>query len=474
MKRQILASFFSAIFSLLSVGVYAQDSTKIFSLEDLYKSMIEFHPIVKQAKLLPEQAKQELRIARGSGFDPKFTSLYDNKTFGGKEYFSIWQNALKVPTWFGAEFKAGYDEMYGQFLNPQNSIPSNGLSYIGLSVPLGQGLIIDQRRGQLRQAQIFQKLNDAEKVKIINKIFFEAAKDYWEWFFRYNREQNLLQGFNLANERYAFVKKRVDLGEEAAIDSVEAHILLQNRMVSYSQAEIEVQNSLLQLSNHIWGENDTPLELSEKTKPETFNFSLKKITTESLNDLLDFAKISHPELLKLDLKIKSLDIERKLSIENIKPTINLNYSILSGGKPYNFELGKDVFTNNSKYGFDISLPLFYRKEIGKLQLTKSKIKQTQFEKNFTARTIKNEINKFYNELTNTEKLIEIQKVLVRNYVLLRNGELEKFNNGESTLFLVNNRETNLIDTQIKLAELESKYEKAKAGMYWAAGKTEFE
>ncbi len=451
----------------------AQDSTVILKLEDIFKSMLEYHPIVKQAKLLPEQARQELRIARGAGFDPKISSSLDHKSYGGKDYYNIWQNSLKVPTWFGAEFKAGYDEMYGTYLNPQNYMPANGQSYIGVSVPIGQGLIMDQRRAVLRQAQAFQQINEAEKIKAINKICFDAAKDYWDWYFKFHRYKNLETGIKLATDRYNFVKSKVNVGEEASIDSTEALILLQTRSVTYSQAEMELQNAALQLSNHTWGPDDVPLEIDLKIQPEYFNLSLNKVTPEMLGDLLGNAKINHPDIRKIDFKLKQLEIDRRLSVENLKPTINLNYNLLSPGKFQNFELGNNVLHNNSKYGFDVSIPVFLRKERGKLQLTKAKISQTNFERSYTGRQIQNEISKYYNELINTEKLIETQRNLVKNYVILRDGELEKFNNGESSLFLVNSRESNLIDTQIKLAEMEAKYEKAKAGLYWAAGRTEF-
>lgn len=456
------------------IGVsQTKDSTVILKLEDIYRGMLEYHPIVKQARLLNEVAKQELNMARGSGFDPKISSTWDNKMYNGKEYFNIWQNSLKIPTWFGVDFKVGYDEMYGDFLNPQNYIPTNGLSYVGLTLPIGQGLIMDQRRATLRQAQAFQQINDAEKVKIINKIFFDAAKDYWEWYFRFKRYKNLEIGINLASDRYIFVKKKVNIGEEAAIDSTEALILLQSRDVTYSQSFMEYRNAALQLSNYLWDQNNTPLEVDTNVQPEYFNLIINKITPETTKDLIENAKINHPELRKLQFKLVQLDVERRLAIENIKPVINLNYNLLSLGKFQNFELKNFNWNNNSKYGFDISFPLLFRKEIGKLKLTKAKINQNNFETNYMTRQIQNEISKYYNELLNTENLILTQNLLVKNSTILRNGELEKFNNGESSLFLVNSRETNLIETQIKLAEFESKYEKAKAALYWSAGRTEF-
>ena len=45
---------------------------------------------------------------------------------------------------------------------------------MGLSLPVGRGLFIDDRRAAVRQAESFVKINDAEKVKMINKVVLDV------------------------------------------------------------------------------------------------------------------------------------------------------------------------------------------------------------------------------------------------------------------------------------------------------------
>jgi outer membrane protein TolC len=61
--------------------------------------------------------------------------------------------------------------------------------------------------------------------------------------------------------------------------------------------------------------------------------------------------------------------------------------------------------------------------------------------------------------------------MINNYKILVNGEVEKFNNGESSLFLVNSRENKLLESESKLIELQYKYSKIRATLLWAAGKS---
>lgn len=60
------------------------DTVTVFSLENMYASMLEFHPIVKQTRLLGDMAQQEVRLARGA-FDPKLESRLNVKEFDDKE-----------------------------------------------------------------------------------------------------------------------------------------------------------------------------------------------------------------------------------------------------------------------------------------------------------------------------------------------------------------------------------------------------
>ena len=86
-----------------------------------------------------------MRFAGGQ-FDPTVASQYAGKTLGGTEYFHNCETQLRVPLWFGANVKAGFERGTGAFVNPENYTVPAGLSYVSVSVPLAQGLLLDERR----------------------------------------------------------------------------------------------------------------------------------------------------------------------------------------------------------------------------------------------------------------------------------------------------------------------------------------
>jgi outer membrane protein len=450
-----------------------QDTLKVFGLEDLYGIIANTHPVVKQANLLSEFARQEIRIARG-GFDPKLSSQLYRKEFGGKTYYNVWDSYLSIPVWLGTDIKIGHEKAHGVNLNPENTTPATGLNYAGISLPVGQGLFIDQRRATLRQAQLFQEIAEADRLKLINKITLDAAKDYWDWFYAYRQYVAVLEGFRLADVRFNAVKQRVKYGDLAPIDTLEAEIILQDRNVQLQQAQVDMQNARIRLSNYLWNEEMIPLELDPSLIPDTTFRLFTNLTGATLEQMLSFAAEEHPDLIKLDFKLKQLDVEQRLAREMLKPVINLQYNLLQSGSSQHNDINRAFLTNNYKLGVQFVFPLFLRKERGKLQLTNAKIASTGHERIQRNREIRNSVQATYNELVNMEQLLAIQAQMVQNYEQLRRSEVMKFEAGESSLFLINSRETKLIEAKVKLASLQSKYLKARATMIWAAGLSKWE
>jgi outer membrane protein TolC len=120
-------------------------------------------------------------------------------------------------------------------------------------------------------------------------------------------------------------------------------------------------------------------------------------------------------------------------------------------------------------GLDLVFPLFLRKERGKLREVQLKNQQTVLERQQTGRDVMNGVQSAYNQLQLLARQVVIQQQTIQNQTILLRGEQAKFELGESSLFLINSRESKLIDLRIKGEELKAKYQKAVAQLYYAAG-----
>ena len=93
------------------------------------------------------------------------------------------------------------------------------------------------------------------------------------------------------------------------------------------------------------------------------------------------------------------------------------------------------------------------------------MQNTQFEIKTTKVTIKNKIDAINQELESYLSQNEYIRVIVDDYESMLKAEERKFFLGESSLFLVNSRESKLIDTKLKAIALENDYFNTKAGLF---------
>lgn len=460
----------------LPVTLLAQRSPQpadslVFTAADFFRAVVQYHPIVRQAALFSDEARTEIMQARGA-FDPKITSYLDRKEFGTDLYYNRWQSGVSIPIKpAGIDLKVGYDRAVGERVNPEVQTPLTGLVMVGVTVPVGQTLLVDGRRTALRQAQLGLRLAEAERRKQVNKTVYEAAKAYWDWYLAYRSYQLIGEGWQLADVRFAATRQRALVGEAAAIDTTEALIAVQDRLVQRQQAEVALQNARLGLSVFLWTADQQPIDLPTHVVPQSAISGL--LSNESVQTLLAQAAQQHPELLKLDAKTGQNQLEERFRRALLQPQINLSANLLSQTpnlmQGYDWNSYYAFGLANHKIGLDVVMPLFLRKERGKLRQVQVKGQQLVLERQQTARDIQNDILTARNEVLAISQQLQVQQQAVANQRRLVQAEQQRFSLGESSLFLVNTRESKLIDLGVKLEELRTKYQKSLAALWYVAG-----
>jgi outer membrane protein TolC len=468
-NRKVYLLIASMIF-IFNHAAYAQieDTISIFTIDQFTWFLEKYHPVAKQAGLLERKGRSTVRRARGA-FDPGLGLDFDQKDFNGIDYFTIVGSGLKIPTWLGVDIKSGFDYNRGVYINPENNLPASGLWYAGVSVPLGQGLFIDNRRAALKQAKIYAQSTEAEQQQIMNNLYFDAIKQYWKWVASKHQLELYENSLELANFLFGAVKQAYIFGDRPAIDTLEAYILLQNREFNRNQYQLLYKNETLELSNYLWFENDLPLEITESLRPPSLDeISMFEIwTLDSLETIVAQLEKDHPFIRMIDYNLQSIQVDRRLKIENLKPQIDINYNILNEAVGNNIVSG--LSPNNYKWGVDFSFPLFLRAQRGDLQLTNIRIQETELFKQQKLLEQENKVRQYHNEQITLKDQIELYSDAVNNYEGLFRGERQKFDMGESSLFLLNTRENSLIDANLKLIDIKTKYLISYTGLQWAAG-----
>ena len=174
---------------------------------------------------------------------------------------------------------------------------------------------------------------------------------------------------------------------------------------------------------------------------------------------------------KVAFKMQGLQVEERMKREKLKPKLKVKYNLL--GQEFDIlQNGQNdgvVIAQNYKAGVQFEMNPILRSERANLELNKIKQEQTNLELANKRLTLQNKLNAYINDYNNIQQQIILTKSMVRNYELLLAGEVEKFSVGESDLFIVNTRETQLIEAEIKLLKLLAKEQKIILSLQWANG-----
>lgn len=452
------------LFSFLTLFCFSTMQGQNFNEEELtfieYLGYVKkYHPLVKQANLEVSNAQAKLMAARG-GFDPKIEVDYNKKEFKGTEYYSLLNSSFKIPTWYGIEVKAGFDDTDGQYFNPQNRTPEAGLASLGITVALGQGMFINQRMADVREGKLNLKLSDAQRKLRAIEVLYQASEAYFEWRKSYNEAELYKNYLGFASTRFTGVKKLIEAGDSPAIDSVEAKITVRNRELNVENGNLKLAKAKLKLANFLWIEN-VPVELGEMVKPEQ---NLGQTIEETLRTdamMVDVESLdSHPKIQSMETKLSILEVNRQLKANSLLPKVNVGYNYISDPNYWNTFNADDY-----KFNIDFSFPIFLRKERGNLKLAKLKIQDMQFDIGQQRVELKNKIKAQQTEIASLRRQKIVIDNLVNDYMTMLNSEEKLFSFGESSIFLINSRENNLVSAKLSQISLENQFYLSNAELY---------
>jgi len=463
MKKLFLLFFIFKITTYYSQSSPLQESlVATMSLSEYLGYVKRFHPIVKQANLVINDSEAKLLKARGA-FDPEIKVNFNEKRFEQRDYYDKRNATFKIPTWYGIELKANFENNSGVFLNPAATV--DNLYSAGVSLSLLKGLLMNDRMAAIKQARLFINQAKEDQQILVNNILYKASVTYFTWLKAYNEKQVYTSFVKNATFRLKATKRAFSEGDKPAIDTLEASIFYKSRLLDLEKARIKYVKTSLELSNFLWLADNTPVELQRNIIPDistlqtvdnTFNIALFN------NQNFDINK--HPKIKSLRFKIERLDVERRLKFNRLLPKLDVDYNFLSP----NENQFSNFNTENYKAVVKFSLPIFLRKARGDLRLAKVKLNEIQFENEAFIVSITNKIDAIQQELDSYTIQSNLTKDIVIDYEALLKAEERKFFLGASSLFLVNYREVKLIESRLKAIDLENRFFNSKASLFKAA------
>ncbi len=445
--------------SFFAVTGWSQDTVQELTLKQYLQHIKENHPVALVASNQVEMAEVFIRQSKGS-FDPVLLGGIDQKVFNGTTYYSTLSTGLKIPTRLGIDFKAMGDWNRGTYLNPQSRTPENGLTYLGVEVQLGRGMFTDERRTQIKRAQVALNQSYVEQLLTLNELLYEAGQVFIQWQEQTAQYELALEGLKYTEIRFEQLLSNTALGDRPYIDTVEASAQLFLRKMEVEQRQLQLQNAVIAVENYLWEKGRIPLQLDSMLIPE------KLVVNEPSAALPDSAG-THPAIRYYDWKLSDLDFERKLKVEQLKPQLSVNYNLLTPAPDF---ISTNYTWSNYKWGAAFYMPILLRKERNSLSLTRTKIENTRLEQQLKQRELRTKQLQIRNEWNTSVTQARMAQTIANRYRQLANAERSLFINGESSLFLVNAREISYLNAQSKWIETLSKTNKSQLSELYVTGK----
>ncbi len=434
-------------------------------LKDFLRHVQKYHPLSFQASLQPARAEAEQLKAKGS-FDPIFEARTTQKYFDDKQYFSLAGGELKIPTWIGADIKTGYEVNRGSFLSEENSTPASGLLFGGISMPLGRGLLIDERRLGVKAAVLKIQAAKAKQQIEMNEVLFDASMSYWEWFRAFHTLETWKAAYLNATQRYQATLTTSASGERPMLDTLEARVQMQNLLIGKMEAEANWQKQSLQLNAFVWDDNLESYGSLTAIQPPVI--SVRTIPPPLEWASSDQSRFSHPYIDQLTFEAQEIELQKQWAVERRKPSVQLQYMPLAEA------VGPSVWNqfslNNYKWGLEVKLPVLFRKERADIQLAKIRAQENRFELADKKANLHSKVTASFAVWKNYQEQYQILETLVAQYKQLYEAEITLFISGESSLFMVNLREQTYLQSTLKWIDIAAKYNQALCQTHYFGGR----
>jgi ribosome assembly protein YihI (activator of Der GTPase) len=410
----------------------------------------------------------QLKAAQG-GFDPSFNFKYDNKFYNNQNYYSVLSTEIKQQLYTNQYLKAGYTYGIGNNINPEDITYTKGQPYLGVELGLLQGLSIDKKRAEVLKAKEYTNYYNAEKNIQLNNLLIESLTRYMDWLYAKDLLLVNQQFMQASEQRLQGIIKLAQAGEKAAIDTIEANLLVQARKLEVQSNSIEIQKTSNDVAFYL--NNSSAISNNSITTIDNLETYYNKAQL-AFNNYYRLETAVNPILVKYNALSKVLDVNVKLQRELIKPMLTVSYNFLGTGNNQNsVQLSSN--NNNYKWGVQFSVPLFVRAATNEYKKTQLLAKNNTLE-------LQNKNNELNNKLTTNKQSGSILLNQINNTTTLSYSkqlfvsEQQKIENGESSLFMLNTRENKLLETEVKLLEYKLKFIKTMLYITYINGNLNYE
>lgn len=450
-----------------SISSTNRDGNKL-SLEQFLQLVERNYPKLKGADAERRIAGAK-RLEKSGAFDPIITSTNEYLRIQDTFKPGVAKDAIHNETRLDLLTRSGIKLFAGARINPNDTktpfLPTGrgGEYSAGMTVPLLRGLKINEKAASEEQAKLGEPV--AAQIYGVTRleVLLKAAALYWEWVgakVRIGIAQNLLA---VSQARVDQIKERVRKGDLPALDIAEQEQEIQRRQAALIKCQREFQKAAISASVLLWDDAGTPKSMPPLEDVPELQPLPRKLTEDEWSEGRKSALALRPELKRIALERDQARIDLKLAKNMILPAVDAYF--LQGADTGYQGIGPVV-----RAGMAMSLPLRQRTARGQAQAAQLKIQKLNLDERAEKQRIQAEVDDTVSAINTSFERWQATQIEVGKARQVENGERMRFGAGDSTLFLVNQRERASAEAEMKLAEVHVEYLQAMAAFKTVTGR----
>lgn len=444
--------------SLLTLSISYLSNAQELELNTVLKSTKSFFPEIISSIERIKESEASLQESEGA-FDLSLRSEVDRR-FGGYYDGNYFDVILEKPLpYLNSKFYVGHRKSENNFPlyeGKKNTLDS-GESRIGFQISLWRDRDIDSKRQKLRNNQLKLKLSEQGFALKENEVLKNATKAYWNWVtkgFTYRVNQELL---TVMQKQLKVVKSKIAQGAMAKIYETENLQYIQKRKTKLAKSLQEFKEAAIILSLFLRDSKGLPLNPDIEFLPNKIVISddvRLGAFTKKLEEIIEL----NPKLNQI--KLKDLQFKNELlAAENIlAPKVDVKFEV---SKDHG-EGSKTLEEEERRVMLQIEIPIERNRGNGKIKQVEAKREILLRKKQFEVETLTAKLEKTYLRISTYKEIIKNSLKEVELTKTLQKAERRKFQRGTSDLFVINLRDQDVANAQIRLLEYQYLFEKTIA------------
>jgi outer membrane protein TolC len=421
-------------------------------LDEVLASVEAHHPVLVSATARVRGARGN-QLAAAGGFDPKLGAKGQLTPEGFYDVDALDAKLVQPTPVYGLEMFGGYRVGRGNFATyDARETLDGGEIKGGIRLPVLQDGWIDQRRADLRTADLGLEEAEARRNLEALALAVQAGGAYFSWVAAGEAYRVAVRLVRLAERRTAQIDTMVDAGAAPQIYRAENLRSLLKRRAKLVESRRKLEKTAIKLSLFYRGEDGEPERPPFSALPERVPMG-ERLPEAELSAGLSRALEGRPIVAALRAKLAALEVKSELANNRVLPRLDLELAVSKdlGADPSDKTL-EALDPLSIKAGLAMEFPLLLRKGRGKALEADSKVAATAAKLRFTRDKLRTEIQDLWSALRASARRAKVADLAADTAEAVAAGERARLAAGATSPFILNLREQAAADARLEEIE----------------------